>query len=660
MSESTKAVFLSYAREDTAAAQRIGEALRSQGIEVWFDQSELRGGDAWDGKIKKQIRDCLLFLPFVSQQTQARAEGYFRREWKLAVERTHDMAAGVAFILPIVIDETREADAAVPEEFMRYQWSHLPGALPTPQFVEQIKRLLSAPRKPIGTGATRPMPSVAAQGPLAAQSTAGKSVAVLAFANMSQDPENEYFSDGISEELLNVLAKIPSLHVAARTSTFYFKGKNVPIPEIARVLGVRYVVEGSVRKAGNRVRITAQLINAADGYHLWSDRFDRTLDDIFAVQDEIAALIAGNLQLKLGGMVRTQLSVDPEAHRLVLEGRHFVAMRWAGFVQAEKSFTKAIQIDPGFAPAHAGLAEVLGLRGLYNLTEARSPADDDFPRGIAAAERAVELDPSLAEPHAALGLVSYIQRRWPESEHHFQTALRLNQNYGMAYHWHGMLLGVVGEFDLALAALDKAVRLDPLGHTSLYTYASYLNAAGRLDESLAIVERALEIAPTHSALPVYRGLRSLNLLALGRRSEAIDEAQVVRGLPIGPKATPRWWADAEAIYVLCQTGAQDEAEAYLRELQTRLALNSHLFGYVLCATGQFEKGVALLSTVEPMCQTRLYFQPIMEVFHGSERMKELFAGIGSAEEYRHGRETVARMRKDQDAKRWTTPPKPSS
>ncbi len=138
-------VFLSYAREDTEPARRIADALRGFGIEVWFDQSELRGGDEWDGKIKRQIRECALFVPVVSKNSQARGEGYFRREWKLAIERTHDMAAGIPFLVPVVIDQTPEAKALVPEEFMRVQWTRLPGGLPTPQFVERVKRLIEEP-----------------------------------------------------------------------------------------------------------------------------------------------------------------------------------------------------------------------------------------------------------------------------------------------------------------------------------------------------------------------------------------------------------------------------------------------------------------------------------------------------------------------------------
>ena len=169
-----------------------------------------------------------------------------------------------------------------------------------------------------------------------------KSVAVLAFANLSDDKANECFSDGISEELLNVLAKIPGLKVTARTSSFYFKGKDVQVPEIARQLGVAYVVEGSVRQAGGRVRISAQLIKATDGFQVWSDDLDRDLKDVFAVQDEIAGLIAQNLQLKLSAAPTAAVAVDPEAHRPYLEGRQ--ALQWrteAGYAQAEKFFQQA-------------------------------------------------------------------------------------------------------------------------------------------------------------------------------------------------------------------------------------------------------------------------------------------------------------------------------
>ena len=271
MSEANKAIFLSYAHEDVDAAKRIAEALRGFGMEVWFDQNELRGGDSWDGKIRSQIRECALFLPVISANTQSRSEGYFRREWRLAVDRTHDMADGRAFLVPVLVDDTDEYAALVPEDFRRVQWTKLNGGLPTPEFVAQVKRLLDGkameagrPRPAVagvgdpGPASTRPATSkglpgwtwgaltavglavavavsvsrkpepaatpVSASGPKPQASSLShpppaddKSVAVLAFADLSEARNSEYFSDGISEELLNVLAKVPGLRVAART-----------------------------------------------------------------------------------------------------------------------------------------------------------------------------------------------------------------------------------------------------------------------------------------------------------------------------------------------------------------------------------------------------------------------------------------------------------
>ena len=250
MSDSSPAVFLSYARKDTEAARRIADALRSHGVEVWFDQSELRGGDAWDAKIRKQINDCTLFLPIISSHTQARGKGYFRLEWKLAVEQTHLMAEGMAFLAPVVIDETPEGGSLVPPEFMRVQWTRLPGALPTPAFVAQVKRLLegktiwstgrprpaqrdegvASPTKKSGfprwawwslmaaivgvavlvlvsrrpAPAEKPAPSPIAHNPSPAPPVAtDKSIAVLPFANMSDEKDSAFFADGMQEDIFD-------------------------------------------------------------------------------------------------------------------------------------------------------------------------------------------------------------------------------------------------------------------------------------------------------------------------------------------------------------------------------------------------------------------------------------------------------------------------
>jgi TolB-like protein len=305
------AVFLSYASQDAEAAARICDALRVADIEVWFDQSELRGGDAWDQKIRKQIKTCALFLPLISKHTHERAEGYFRLEWKLAVDRSHLIMANKAFLVPVVIDETADDDENVPERFREVQWTHLPAGETPSEFVTRIQQLLSgeSPPSPILTQGPAAAPSgkslrlksawlgvmvalaavaayvlvqkpwITKPAPPLAFNPPPHSIAVLPFVNMSGDKEQEYFSDGLTEELLNSLTRVDQLQVAGRTSSFYFKGEHADLATIARRLNVANVLEGSVRRSGNTVRITAQLINAVTGFHAWSQTYDRDLGD---------------------------------------------------------------------------------------------------------------------------------------------------------------------------------------------------------------------------------------------------------------------------------------------------------------------------------------------------------------------------------------------
>ncbi|MDB6114841.1 MAG: invasion protein regulator, partial [Lacunisphaera sp.] len=313
-----------------------------------------------------------------------------------------------------------------------------------PRFPALLARAEADPRLSPNAKATKNVTgdssSAKAAEDLSGQAPDQKSVAVLAFANLSDDKANEYFSDGISEELLNVLAKIPGLKVSARTSAFYFKGKEVPIPEIARQLGVAYVVEGSVRKSGDKVRITAQLIKAADGFHVWSDTFTRELKDIFAVQDEIAGLIAKNLQLKMGVVAPESLrEVNPEAHRLVLEGRHYWNLRTTeGFTKAEAAFMKAITLDPQFAQAHAGLADVLITQAIFQSYAGVNVAAATVPQEEI--RQALALNPVLAEAYPAAGAVLMWEGRLAEAEQEFQKAIALNSNYALAHHWYSLVL----------------------------------------------------------------------------------------------------------------------------------------------------------------------------------------------------------------------------
>ncbi|MCH9025488.1 MAG: hypothetical protein IIA05_00025 [Proteobacteria bacterium] len=334
-----------------------------------------------------------------------------------------------------------------------------------------------------------------------ADSTADKSIAVLAFTDLSPEGDQEYFSDGISEELLNVLAKIPGLRVAARTSSFQFKGQNRDVIDIGQQLNVALVLEGSVRKAGLQIRITAQLVDASNGFHLWSETYDRELVNIFAVQDEIAAAIVGALKEHLGLQVaavpRVIAAANTEAHETYLRGRYLVVQRTTVTLEgAVREFEKAIALDPDYALAHAELAMAILLLRRYgdmNLTEAITKATPHV-------ERAMALDPTLAEAHAATGFVFWEQRNPGKALTHFRHAIRINPNYAIVHNWIAIVLGgQLGRYAESFAATETALRLDPLSIPGRVDYVFALIDRNRLDEAALAMEKLASIAPVKYA-----------------------------------------------------------------------------------------------------------------------------------------------------------------
>ncbi len=537
MSVPAKAIFLSYASQDAETARRICDALHAVGVDVWFDQSALRGGDAWDASIRRQIKECALFVPIISANTQAREEGYFRREWNLAVNRTLDMAEGKAFLLPVVIDATIDVNARVPEKFREVQWTHLPAGEALVAFAERVRRLLSG-------GAPPPMPvapprAVPAAAPTSAPAVADStreppSIAVLPFVNMSRDEENEYFADGLSEELLNVLAKIRGLRVASRTSAFSFKGKDIDIPTIAQKLNVATVLEGSVRKSGKRVRITAQLIQVATDSHLWSETYDRELDDIFAVQDDIAQSVVKELRAALlgapGENVATTAAAaevrqaaigrgdNPEAFQLYLQGK-FVGERvtQADSDKAIELFQKALAIEPNFALAWAGLARAHQMQAGFGFAQ----IDEGFERAREAAQHALNVAPDLVEGHIELGLVLQMHDwNWAAADASFRRALELAPGDAHALRSAAGLARILGRLDKALELMGNAIALDPLSPRTHRQAAMIYLAADRLDDAAASFQLSLDLSPNfglaHAFLAIARMLqgRSQEGLAL--------------------------------------------------------------------------------------------------------------------------------------------------
>ena len=558
MSASGRAVFLSYASQDAEAGRRICDALRGAGLEVWFDQSELRGGDAWDAAIRKQIKECALFVPIISANTNTRSEGYFRLEWKLAVDRSHLIADDQAFLVPVVIDAMLEANARVPEKFRDVQWTYLLAEPALAAFGEHVRHLLSGEAaQPDAVG-------------LATITTAREppSIAVLPFVNRSHNAEDEYFSDGLADELLNVLTKIRGLRVAARTSSFQFRGKNDDIAVIGRKLNVATVLEGSVRKSGNQMRIAVQLVKVADGYQLWSERYDRTLEDIFAVQDDIAHSVVKELRATLLGdadrsneatTVSAQVAAavkgratDAEAHRLYLQARHLIDRHSReDNVKGIEYLKQALQRDPEFALAWAELSRAYTSGTNTNW----APLAETLTLGRDAVTRALDLEPDLAEGHAQMGWIQMAYDwHWRDAQASYARALRLAPGNATALRRAADLAANLGHVEEAIGLYGRAIDQDPLSLGTYQNLGLAFDAASRLAEAEVAYRKAIELSPQSAGT---RACLALNLLAQGHSDEALTNAL----------REPEDWLRLWALGIIHHTaGRPGEADAALHEL----------------------------------------------------------------------------------------------
>jgi TolB-like protein/Flp pilus assembly protein TadD len=374
----------------------------------------------------------------------------------------------------------------------------------------------------------------AADAPLPAQ--AERSIAVLPFTNMSADPEAEYFADGVAEEILNALTQVQPLHVAARTSAFAFKGKNEDIGEIGRKLKVATVLEGSVRKAGNRLRITAQLVDVANGYHLWSQRYDREMADVFAIQDDIAQSIVLALRLVLSEQERRAIQrprVEVEAYEYYLRGRQlFHQFRRRSLDGARQMFAKAIAIDAGFARAYAGIADCHSF-----LYEKHDPSEANLDQADAASRKALELDPESAEAHAARGHALSLRGRFDEARQAFAASIRIAPKLFEAHYFFGRACVLQGRREEAVRHFEEAGRVRPEDFQSRSLLGSVLEGLGRNEEAKATHQEALRLIEQHlelypdDARAVYFGAGSL--VQRGEVERALEWAQ--RALALDPE-----------------------------------------------------------------------------------------------------------------------------
>ena len=561
VNKESKAVFLSYASQDAQAVRRIAEALRAAGVEVWFDQNELVGGDAWDAKIRKQIAECALFVPVISAATQARGEGYFRLEWKLAVDRSHLMAHDQPFLLPVVIDATRDPEARVPAEFRAVQWTRLPGGeASTSAFCERVKNVLGGLRGasvPLGDlergsdrraaasahapGSERRVtpagsagransrrwltPMLAAVVALAAliawrpwrrtedtishppktevaaratsnsneeSAVTDKSVVVLPLENLSPDPDNAFFTDGMHAEIIATLQRATALKVIGRDSSLLLKRGSGSLSELAARVGAAHVITGSVRRAGDKVRILLELRRARDEALLWSSpSAERGLKDVFALQSEIADEVARVLQAREATGTNANarfLTKNLKAYDLMLKTNAiFFSFRPEALNQAIALCTEAHALDPDY------VLPVFMLAGAYgNLLNQES--DPEKRAALAAqmkrwAELAAEMDPNGVGANAMVFYLSDVEMDFTRALEYSDKALRALPNDTATPVYRGYALLNLGRVSETRDLFHAGTTLDPLKLFLVWNEVDVLTSLRRNVEARAAIEQ---------------------------------------------------------------------------------------------------------------------------------------------------------------------------
>jgi pentatricopeptide repeat protein len=457
-----------------------------------------------------------------------------------------------------------------------------------------------------------------------------KSIAVLPFVNISNDPEQDYFSVGIAEEILNSLSSLKDLKVAGRTSAFQFNQKNIDLREIGEKLGVSSVLEGSVRKQGNRLRIMVQLVNVDDGFHLWSEKYDRNMDDIFAIQDEVALAVTEKLKVTLLEKDRARITKtytqNTEAYELYLKGRFYLNRRGASIMTGIHYFQLAIDLDPGFALAYTGFADASLMAGFYGLVPPRQVAF----KAKQAAETALKLDSSLCEPYCSLGFYHTIfEWNWEEAEKNFLTSIAINPDYAQAHYWYGFnfLAGVKRDFYNAEKQGRIALELEPFSALCMGVYGAILHSSGRFKEAVAACESGIELDTNTFVCHLYKGWAYLGL-------KQYEEA--IQTFTYSMKITNKHHFSLNAlILTYCMMGNFDEARVLLDELKERSA--KEYIGWTVTALsmaflGEPDKAFDYLERAyddrDPVLLSLKYELPVPETLKADPRFQKILDKIG--------------------------------
>jgi TolB-like protein/Tfp pilus assembly protein PilF len=420
-----------------------------------------------------------------------------------------------------------------------------------------------------------------------------RSLLVLPLENLSGDPEQEYFADGLTEELITKLAKIGAIRVLSRTTAMHYKGVRKPLPEIARELQVDGIVEGTVLRSGEQVRISAQLLHAPTDTHLWADSYERDLRNVLALQSEVAQAIAREVQVKLTPQEKAQFThvhtVDPEAYEAYLKGRyHWNMRRGVELPKAVQCFQQAITKDPAYAAAYSGLADSLSTFGTWGFV----PPNEGCAKAKGFALRALEMDPALAEAHVSLAWVTtWYDYDFVAAEREFERAIELNPRYPTAHYWFGFLLALMGRYEEGYTELQRAVRLDPLASVIHWGLGVVFWCSRRYDQAIEQCEKALELdasfAPAHALLGWVYPFKSLRELAITSLRKAVELSQ----------SASQWVGSLGEAYAAA--GCRDEAEKILQQLQEvskQRYVTPYILSRIYAALGEKDEAFRWLET----------------------------------------------------------------
>jgi adenylate cyclase len=496
-------VFLSHAAADRAAALAVLDGLERAGIRCWIAPRDVPAGSEYGQEIVDAVKGCRVFVVIFS--SNANSSPHVRREVERAVSSDRS-------IVPFRVENI------MPTGAMEYclGGTHWFDALTTP-LDPHVANLVTTVRRLLGPG------TAAADGKGGTETAERPSIVVLPFNNMSGDPEQEYFSDGITEDVITDLSKVSGLFVVARNTAFTYKGKPVKVQDVCKELGVKYALEGSVRKAGARVRVTGQLIDATDGGHVWADRYDRDLTDIFAIQDEITHAIVEQLKVKLLPQEQRSIAKAPtdnvEAYTYYLRGRQFLHRHSKSYYQlARRMFAKAVELDPAFARAYAGIADCDSFLFLHY--HENVPIDSI----LAMSAQALALDDKLAEAHASRGLALSLVQRYPDAMAEFERAIELDPNSFEAHYFYGRACFAQDRQNDAAVQFERAAALKPDDYQSPAMLVMIYRTIGRQQDVSTAARKVVEIAEQElskhpeNPRPAYLGAGSL--IELGERDRA--------------------------------------------------------------------------------------------------------------------------------------------